>query len=233
MAVALGVLPVLVALPFASRLHQLLTAIAVTVLVWPCVFFDRFARAIALTAAAYLCHSATVIAVSYHSPPACAAIVPGAADYWQNTEQWIRTGESPEYRWRDWLPGHSLLIATTPFAALLTLGLVPYMAGLEQVDLMNYYVGQLMRQSDRPDLMLLYGWHPWSIARGSGFVVLCYVASSWAMQWLLQKPLSTWQRQRLRLLLGLCLVMMDVAIKVTLSPWIRERLLENLHSATI
>jgi hypothetical protein len=156
-------------------------------------------------------------------------MLPGAAGYWDKTWHWVRTGEDvAEYRWADWLPAHLLLLVVVPALAYPSLGLVPFAAGLQQVDLMNFYVGQLARVSDRPALAVLLGWHPWSVLRGLAYTVLVFEAASWALARVTGRPLSTPRRRAARWALGLGLAVADALAKYSLAPVVRDQLFANL-----
>lgn len=228
-SILVGVLPVAIAYACGSWLHQIATALLLAPLFWACVCEDRLWRAIAITGLVLGAHSALAIFISARDPVGAAAILPGSTEYWEQTRHWIITGEDAEYEWGTWLPRHILLFAASVACGLLTLGLVAFARGVEQVDLMNFYVGQLAARSDSPALAILCGWHPWSILRGLAYTVLIFESASLALSWVTGRPLSNSKRRALRWALGTGLAVADALAKLYLAPFIRDQLFANLR----
>jgi len=230
-AVALlaGLVPLAVGYVVGSSLHQIATGILLAPLFWACVCEDRLGRAIAVTGLVLGAHSALAIALSAFDPAGAAAVLPGASDYWDQTRHWVWTGDDPEYQWGTWLPRHLLLFAAAVGCGWATLGLIAFVRGVEQVDLMNFYVGRLAAQSDSPVLAVLCGWHPWSVLRGLAYTVIVFEAASWALSRLTGQPLSSPRRRALRWAFGIGLAVADGLAKLYLAPQIREQLFTNLY----
>ena len=159
LAVAVGTVPLAIAYLLGTPVHQPLTGLLVAPLFWACVCEDRLGRAIRLVVVVMGTHSALAIGLSAGDPAGAAACLAGSEAYWEQTLHWVRTGEDPEYQWRVWLPRHLLLFGSMLVVGGLTLGIVPFARGVEQLDLMNFYVGRLAAQSDSPATALLFGWH--------------------------------------------------------------------------
>src|SRR5262245_3740989 len=125
-AVLVGAIPLAAGYAIGSPLHQLVTALLLAPLFWACVCEDRLGRAILLTGLVLGTHSALAITLSATNPAGAAAVLPGAADYWDQTHHWVRTGDDPEYQWATWLPRHGVLFAAAVACGALTLGLVAF-----------------------------------------------------------------------------------------------------------
>ncbi|HJZ91905.1 MAG TPA: hypothetical protein VKE40_13615 [Gemmataceae bacterium] len=232
-AVLVGAVPLAASYAAGSPLHQLVTALFLAPLFWACVCEDRLGRAILLTGLVLGTHSALAIALSATDPARAAAILPGAAYYWGQTHHWVRTGDDPEYQWATWLPRHGVLFAAAVACGALTLGLVALARGVEQVDLMNFYVGRLAAQSDSPALAVIFGWHPWSVLRGLAYTVLIFEAASWVLARVTGRPLSTPRRRTVRWALGVGLAVADGLAKFYLAPIVRDQLFANLRPDAI
>jgi len=228
-AVLIGAAPITFGYLVGSSLHQLVTALLLAPLFWACICEDRLGRAIVLTGLVLGAHSAMAIALSANDPAGSAAILPGAGDYWEQTRHWVQTGDDPEYEWSTWLPRHLILFPAAVGCGLITLGLVAFARGVEQVDLMNFYVGRMAAQSDSPAIAILCGWHPWSILRGLAYTVLVFETASWAISRITGRPLSTPRRRTARWALAVGLAVADCLAKLYLAPVIRDQLFANLH----
>ncbi|MDB5306505.1 MAG: hypothetical protein JWO38_707 [Gemmataceae bacterium] len=227
-AAAVGAVPILLGYAAGSALHQPATAVLITPLFLACLARDRLGRAVGVVALVFGAHSAVAIVLSARDPAGAAAVLPGSEAYWQRTWLWVSTGEDLEYRWAEWLPAHALLLLVVPLGAYTSFGTVPLATGLEQVDLMNYYVGRLAAVSESPAGAVLFGWHPWSVLRGLAYTVLVFEVASWSLERLSGRPLSTRRRRARRWVCGIGLALLDGAAKFALSPVIRDQLFANL-----
>lgn len=232
-AVAVGVAPILLGYAAGHWLHQPLVGLAIWVLLLPCVAADRFRRAAGIVALAIAAHSALAIALSAHDPDRAAAVLRGADGYWKKTWDWVRHDRDDEYQTATWLPRHAALVGVGTVFGYTSLGAVPFVRGIEEIDLMNHYVGRLLRVSERPEIALLCGWHPWSFVRGLAFFCLVFEVASLSLARLAGRTLSTRRRRIARWACGLALVVVDGAIKVAFAPAIRQRLFENLSAEVL
>ncbi len=227
-ALAIGTGPLALGYALGTPLHQPLTGLLLTPLFWACVLDDRLRRAIALLVLVIGSHSALAIWLSARDPVGTSAVLSGSEAYWEQTLHWIQTGDDPEYDWAIWLPRHLILYAMMLLGGGLTLGLVPFIRGIEQIDLMNFYVGRLAIESESPTLAILFGWHPWSVLRGLAYTILIFAAASWVLERVTGRPLTTRARHRWRFALGTALAIADGLAKLWLAPLIREQLFHNL-----
>ena len=227
-ATAAGAVPLLAGYAAGSALHQPAAAVLLAPLFLACLARDRLGRAVAVVAVAFGAHSALAIVLSARDPVGAAAVLPGAAAYWERTWLWVATGRDVEYRWTTWAPAHALLLVGVPASAYTSFGVIPFAYGFEQVDLMNYYVGRLAAVSESPARAVVFGWHPWSVLRGLAYTVLVFEVSSWSLERLSGRPLSTSRRRAGRWAVGIGLALADAAVKLALAPVVREQLFANL-----
>ena len=107
------------------------------------------------------------------------------------------------------------------FYTYCSLGLITLWHGFHEVDLMNLYVSQLWLHSDGSLGVILLGWHPWSICRGIGFVVLTYELVSWSFEHLCGKTISTRRSRINRWGLGFGFLALDMVVKYTMLESVR------------
>jgi hypothetical protein len=224
-----GVLPGLACATLGWPGQHLLTALACWPLLLAAVSQDRLDRATLTLGSAALAHAGFVFAfVALDAARANALYPPGAA-YWLQTQQWIVTGQAPEYDTRNWLPAHGQLFIAVVLLSVCSLGWLPLWQGFREADLMNYYVGHLLTQSADPLTALVWGWHPWSVCRGVGYVVVVFEVSSATLAWLAGQPLSPRGRRQRRWLLGVLFLLADACLKYLCSDGVRRVLAANLN----
>jgi hypothetical protein len=178
-------------------------------------------------ALAFVVHCAAVITLAQVDPQGVAAILPDAEAYWHKQLLWITTGDDPEYHWVNWVPAHVRLLGGTTLYSYTSLGALTFYEGFYEVDLMNFYTAQLLRQSHSQPLALATGWHIWSLLRGLGYLCITFEVMSLALQHLLRTPLSTRPR-RWRWGIGLALILADCLAKTILLEPVRSTLYTNL-----
>jgi len=223
-----GSVPLLIAWPLGAWWHQLVSGVLVWALFLPAVVADRTARGVGVLAMGFAAHCATAIALSFCLGADVAPLFPDAAGYWAQQQVWIRTGVDPEYVVANWGPAHfQLLVAMVVFAAV-SLGLTPLVQGMHEVDLMNFYVGNLVAGSDSAATALLLGWHPWSVMRGLCYLFLTFEVASIVLEKWSGSALSTSMRRRWRWTLGLVFFSLDGLLKLFLLPFVRDVLQLNL-----
>jgi hypothetical protein len=76
----------------------------------------------------------------------------------------------------------------------------------------------------------MLGWHPWSVCRGIGYLVLTYEIASLSLSRLSGTPLASLQARQWRWGLGLGFLVLDGIIKYTLLEAVRRVLAECLGS---
>jgi hypothetical protein len=227
-ALLTGTLPPTVGYAFGSALHQPVTGLLLATGCLSCVWRDQLCRALLLVAIVMGAHSCVAILLSLHDPAGAAAMLAGSQAYWEQTRTWLRTGDDPEYQLAVWLPLHLLLFGSIVIGGGLTLGVAPLVEGVQHVDLMNFYVGRLVAQSESPLRVLLFGWHPWSILRGLACTVLVFECASWTLERVTRKTVTTSSRRSTRLVLSAALAVADALTKSSLAPIVREQLYQNL-----
>jgi hypothetical protein len=230
LGVALGAVPVLVDHAGGLPISHTATALLGLPLLLAAAARDRLHPGLTCLAIVFLVHSATVIGLAALDPDRLAAVFPDGRDYWEETQHWIATGESVRYDLGWWAPVHVQLTVVMLLWGYLSLGLVPLLQGLHEIDLMNFYVGRLLAQAPAPGAGLLLAWHPWSLCRGVGFLFLTYEVASFSLARLTGEPLSPWRRRRLRWLGGLGFLLLDAVVKWLASDAVRQVLAGQLAS---
>lgn len=228
-ALAVGSVPILAGYHCGTSVHQPVTAVLLAVMFLGCVRRDQLGRAILLTVIVIGSHSAMAIVLSARDPAGAAAILPGSSGYWERTRHWIITGEDVEYQWRHWLAAHGLILLFVALGSYLSFGSVAFAKGIEEVDLMNFYVGRLVAMSEDSWTAIALGWHPWSILRGVACTVIVFEVASLSLARLSNRPLSTRRRRIRRWQIGIGFACLDAIVKLSLAPTIRELLLANLR----
>lgn len=227
-ALIIGVFPITVGYAIGSTFHQILMGLLLMPLFWLCVFHDRLTTAIFFVVVTVASHSAVVIMLSACDPTGASKALSGSQPYWEETLQWLTTGDSYRYQTANWLPEHLRLYCTVCVSSFLTLGVFPFLIGIEQVDLMNFYVGRLAAQSDGIFNPLAFGWHPWSLQRGLSYIILVFVTTSWALQRVTKQEITRPTRHVMRLAISMVLAFADVLTKMWLAPVIRHILYVGL-----
>lgn len=186
-------------------------------------------QAMALLCVIFAAHSATVIGLTVTAPEETAELIGFGEKYWQESRDWIVSGENPEYELSSWVPAHLIALFGVPVASYVSLGSVLFINGLHQVDMMNVYVGNLIRNSQNPLIALGLGWHPWSMMRGIGFLLLGSEAIRFSLERMLQQPAA---RRRLQVIaIGVGFLVLDALLKLTIMESVRGVLFDNLIQA--
>lgn len=228
-AFAAGTLPL--AVSFATGLpgHQWITGTLLVPLLLCAVRSDRFPAGVSMLLAALLGHSVLAITLAHADPVRASLIMPRGAEYLRDQMTWIRTGKDPEYELANWLPAHGQLIGAMALFTFISFGWMSLVEGVKELDLMNYYVGCLLRESRDPSVALLAGWHVWSILRGIGFAILIFEIASWSFARFSARPSSTPGRRTFRWALALAFLAADALVKYFALPVVREILAANLR----
>ena len=227
-AVLVGGLPVAIAMVFRSSSHQLVTAIALMLLCLGLSWRDAWWTGVATIGIAFATHCGVAILLAYSHPAAAAEMLPDGADYWQKQQSWICTGVDVEYELSAWVPAHAQLLVGSTVFSFTSLGAVTFYHGMYEVDLMNYYTGQLLSHSRNRPWALVLGWHVWSVLRGLGYTIVSFELASLALQLFSQRQLVSWTRRGWRFALGLLFLLSDGIAKATLMETVRLQLFENL-----
>jgi hypothetical protein len=173
-------------------------------------------------------HCALAIGLTAAEPAWTAQMLADGPAYWDKTLAWVRTGESPEYELSWWVPAHLQLVVVTVVLSYVSLGITTLHEGLYEIGLMNHYVGNLVREADDPLTALLVGWHPWSVARGIGFLAITVEVVDASLSRLLGRALSTRRQRVLRWGVGLSFVALDALLKLAFLEAVRTAILGAL-----
>ncbi|MBY0459946.1 MAG: hypothetical protein K2V38_21730, partial [Gemmataceae bacterium] len=227
-AVLFGVGPVALDVLTGVAVSHALTPLVGWALLLAAVASDRAHPALTALCATFLLHSAAVIALAAVAPEALAQAHPAGAGYWAETEHWLRTGQGRAYDVGAWGPAHARLAAVMVAWGYLSLGLVPLLQGVRELDLMNFYVGRLVAGARGPAPALLLAWHPWSVCRGVGFLFLTFELASLSLSRIARAPLSPVRRRLARLAAGVGFLALDAAVKWSCSEAVRRALAAQL-----
>lgn len=224
-----GVTPPLLAFLTGWGAFRWATGLAAFPLLTGGVLQDSHRKGLLGVALIFALHSGVMISLAARAPQQTAAMFPAGREYWEQTSLWIETGQNSRYDPEDWLPVHFALLATVALAAVASLGLTTLLVAAQQLDRMNYYVGRLVAESDSPVLSVLIGWHPWSICRGLGYLLVVFEMTSLAAERVLEKPLSTRRRRQWRWAFALLFVSLDVGLKWSCTESVRLTLQQHLR----
>ena len=228
-AILIGVLPLGVAAAIGGGWHQLASGLLLFPLFLAAVRADRVLRGLAIVGLCFAAHNAFAIGLAAGSPDV-AHLFPEGAEYWIKQRAWITTGADPEYEVLNWLPAHLQLFAGIGVYCFLSLGMVAFIQGFYEVDLMNFYVGRLIANSDSVAPALLLGWHPWSALRGLCYLLLVWELASWSLERLTGRCLSTPERRLGRWLAACGFFAADCVVKLALTEPVRRALADNLSA---
>lgn len=219
-----GTVPFLVGWLIQLPGQQLWSALGLALLLIAMVARDRWIAGPILLGWTFLAHCILAVGLTYHDPASTSPLMPDASAYWDKQRRWIQTGLDPEYELKEWVPAHLQLAAGATLYSATSMGGLTFMQGFYEVDLMNFYLGQLMRHSDRPAVAARTGWHIWSILRGIGFVFLTFETVSLSFAWLTQTKPSTPKLRAIRWSLGLGFLLADGIVKILFLETVREQL---------
>lgn len=227
-AIGAGVIPLYIGWGLGTSYHQGVSAVLLFFLLLSNARHDSWARGIATLAIGFGAHCATAIGLTYFDPVGAALIMPDGAAYYEAQIQWITTGQDPEYEWSNWLPHHVQLLAGISFLSFTSMGFLALVQGFYEVDLMNYYVGSLLSNSDHSAIVLGLGWHPWSVLRGFCYVVLAYEVSSLTLGLFSGRKISSMRVRRFRWMAVLGFFFSDILMKILALDFVRRALAANL-----
>jgi hypothetical protein len=228
LAIGLGALPAWLSYAAGIPIGHIVSAVAILPLLVGAAVRDDAARGLSLLLLMVLGQSTVNVTLAAIDPDGLAAVLPAGARYWEESRRWIVTGVNPEYELRSWLPEHVRLWVGVPLLSYVSLGLAPLVRGLEQVDMMNYYVGRLIADSESPWLAGLLGWHPWSVCRGIGCAILIYECVNFSLARLTGRELSTQRRRAERWGVALMFLALDCVVKYTWMEQVRSVLAAHL-----
>jgi hypothetical protein len=229
LSAVIGAAPLLLDCATGWTIHRPVTALLLTPLLLAAVVRDAHWLGFGVMVTAFAAHSALTIALAALAPECLAGILPDGMNYWQRSRDWIVTGVSEEYDLQYWLPAHFEMLLAMVVFSYTSLGLILFWEGLYQVDLMNCYVGRLLAESQNPWVAVGVGWHPWSVCRGLGYMILAFEVVSISWERLTGRRLSTAARRRQRWLAGLFFLGLDGLLKWSCLENVREVLLANLN----
>ena len=227
-AAAVGAIPFLICVPFGSSAYWYVSGFLLCLVILSLAWRRRHGWAVACLFTAFLCHNLTVMGTTAVAPEAVASISPEFQDYLDRQILWITTAQDPEYELVNWLPAHGRLAAGVSVFGYTSLGAVVYMRGFYEVDLMNFYTTRLIQRSRNPWIALLWGWHPWSVLRGIGLLMLSYGALVLALGHVSGQRLMDGRGLLITGSIGLSFVLFDAGVKFICLPMAQNALFSNL-----
>lgn len=227
LCLACGTLPILLSYATGVGGYRPLTALLATPLMTGAIAIRSARLGLAILGVTFISHCGITIALAAHDPDGLRVVLPSGADYWTRTHHWIVSGESPEYRLGWWLPAHCQLLLAVALFTYTSFGFIAIWQGLLEVDLMNFYVGQLLAHSDDAFVALAFGWHPWSVCRGIGYLFVIYAVASYSYHRLTKTAVPV-RRHIYCWVAGLTFLVLDGTIKYLGLETVRTILLENL-----
>jgi hypothetical protein len=228
-AAAIGTVPFFISYALGVDGHQLVSAIALALVAMSLARQGDGLLGPAAIATAFVAHSGLVIAVAWADPTGAGAVLPRSDWYWDKQYTWITTGQDPEYALSAWVPAHFQLLAAAVVLGFTSFGAIAFYQGFFEVDLMNFYNAQLLSASASQPLALVLGWHPWSLLRGAGYVLLSFEIVSLALAWISGVPVATRRARAWRWTLGLAFLAADGLVKIVLLEPVRRSLYMNLQ----
>lgn len=205
----------------------LVTACLIVPVLCSLVLRGRASACIFFLAAVFVSHCAFCICVSGALPAAADSSFQGGSRYLDHSLEWIRTGTKPEFEYQSWLGSQLLQVVGVAVLGFASFGLVPLNEGVYECDIMNFYVGQVTWSSSSPLQTLALAWHPWSICRGIGLLLLLNEAVTLACMVFVARPTQRQGGLRMRLALAALFLALDIALKGIAM----EAVQRQLHSA--
>ena len=139
---------------------------------------------------------------------------------------WVLTGRGDESRPARFIPQQALHVAIFVTAAVATGGVLAMAMGAVLMNQMGHYVGALAAASAHPVLVMVLGWHPWSVIRIASFVTIGVVLSAPLLSAIGGFPVD-WRAARRFLSWAGAGLVIDVVLKSLLAP-VWQRLLLRL-----
>jgi hypothetical protein len=224
----LGTVPLLFDYALGLSSNRLVTSMLLTPLLLAAVARDWQGRGLVLLLLTFASHNILTIVLAFQDPLGLGPVCPGGAGYWEKSRTWILTGVSEEYDLGWWLPAHFQWLGVMIGFTYTSFGMIPVWRGLYEVDVMNFYVGQLLAHSNAPAVTLVLGWHPWSLCRGIGYLFLTFEVASLSLARLTGVSLSSWRRRLGRWLIGLSFLLLDGLLKYFCLESVRQVLAGHL-----
>lgn len=227
-ALLTGGLPLLASFAAGVAFHQWVSTLLFFPLFVSLVYSGRFGAAMWSVLCCYGAHSALALYLSYHYPTEAAAVLTGGLEYWNKNIYWIQTGIDPEYNPANWMPAQLLHLVSISFFSYTSLGLIPFFHGFYEVDVMNFYVGRLMAQSESKAVALLFGWHCWSVCRGIAYAIIIFFVATLSVERFFNLQLISYLQKKRILIFGLLFCLMDFILKFFMLDLVRNTLFANL-----
>lgn len=168
------------------------------------------------------------IILMYYFHDRASDVVIRSEEYWSDMELWLKGDPSKQGTPSEFIPEHIKHTVTVSVASLISAGMIGINFGTVLMNYMNYYVATIMLMSDSPLLLAIIGWHPYSVCRVIGFIILgC--TFSWVFVSRFSKE-SNFNRRIFvfLIILGLCLELLDILLKIYIAPGWRDLIVANI-----
>lgn len=139
-------------------------------------------------------------------------------EYVDEMFRWVRTGIGAEGTPSMFIPQHLLHTGIFIVLSLVSGGLLSLVMGSMLMNYMSFYVGSLILNSRNTGLAILMGWHPWSIFRVAGFVVLGVILAEPLICRITGRPYQSGDVRKY-VLFVVAALLTDAIMKALLAPW--------------
>lgn len=168
--------------------------------------------------------SLTTIILTILFPEKMAEQIYYGVSYRDKMFNWIQTGINAESDMKQFIPiylGYFILFC---ILTILSGGFIGLLFGAILLNYMNFYVGELIRESGYAWQAILFSWPIWAITRVIGFILIAIVLSHLFYVYLYKRDINR-ALSREYIIAGLSLILLDILLKSSLAvDW--QKLLE-------
>ncbi len=169
------------------------------------------------------CLAGACIALTLLWPERARAVILNASAYSDEMRAWLATGAGRESTPSQFVPQHLLHAAIFCLLSVMTAGAAGLVMGAALLHYMSFYVGDLIASCQgRPEagLAIMLAWNPWSMVRVASFIILGVLLSEPLMARIgrVGAPALDGAGRRRWLLIALCGLALDLALKTVLAP---------------
>jgi hypothetical protein len=162
----------------------------------------------------------TSVVLCLAAPDQARAVVWHGPEYAGEMFRWLATGEGAESRPSLFLPEHARHLLLFAALSLATASLASIFFGTLLLNYMAYYVARVIAAAGGAPLAVAMAWHPWSILRVAGFVVIGVVLAEPLLRRIRGAGPAPPGAGRWLVAAGTALVL-DAGVKAALAPWWR------------
>lgn len=165
----------------------------------------------------------------YFFPDQADRVILKGISYWEEMRPWLEGQASKEGSWQKFIPEHLLHTVIVGVSSLISAGSLALIFGTILVNYMNFYVSKLMLAADFPILLAFVGWHPWSVIRVIGFIILgCACAAPMVSK--IDRHVSLDKRKIiLMIIFAVILEITDILLKIFTGPIWRDFIASHIN----